>query len=89
MHSVDVRTSVTCRLLRTVYNTACCHLSVGNIMLKCLLCSETEPGTFPLKQGGKVIKSLSYQFVHPPYIQNVRPSYVRDVSNKKTKHCYL
>lgn len=89
MHSGDVRRSVTCRLLRTVYNTVYCPLSVGNIMLTCLLCSETKPDTFPLKQDGKVRRSLTYQFVLPPYIQNVRPSYIRDVSNKKPKHCYL
>lgn len=64
--------SVTCRLLRTVYNTVCCHLSMNNILLKCLLRSKAKPGIFPLKQGGEVMKSLTYQFVHPLYIQSVR-----------------
>ena len=59
MYLVDVIRSLTSKLLKTVYNTVCCDLPVGDIMLKCLLHSETKPGTFPLKQGREVIKSLT------------------------------
>lgn len=67
----DLRTSMSCRLLRAAFNTVC--VSVGDMMLKCLMCSETKFGALPLKQGQEVIKSLTYQFLHPPYMQNVRP----------------